>query len=70
MGAITSLLRAHLALDIEKLKAHTKDHRDTLIKERELSAGARAKKANAAFETKLLTSASDMKLKLRGFHQK
>ena len=69
-GAITSLVRAHLALDIEKLKACTKDHRDTLIKERQLPAGARAKKANAAFETKLfVTSVSELKLKFRGFHQ-
>jgi hypothetical protein len=56
-------------LKLANLKEHTKEHRENLVTERQAAAGKRAKKANKASETELVTSLDGLKLKLRGFQQ-
>jgi hypothetical protein len=68
-GAIATLVRSHRKLKLENPKEHTKEHRENLVTERQTSAGKRAKKANEASETELVTSLDGLKLKLRGFQQ-
>ena len=56
VGAIAMLVRSHRKLKLEDLKEHTKEHRENLVTERQTAAGKRAKKANKASETELVTS--------------
>jgi hypothetical protein len=69
VGAIAMLVRSYRKFKLASLKEHTKEHRENLVTERQTFAGKRAKKANKASETELVTSLGGLKLKLRGFQQ-